>query len=137
METEAFRTLIESYLQPVLMRAGFAAGQWGERARGAGVIFCAAGDDYVRRHAQLVDNGSQWDDVYCVDITIEGSIDRGIDRFDVEFEPLVDLLARTGQGDDAAALPSLFQLNRPDRDLRRVAQMLSRLYHDAEPSRPG
>jgi hypothetical protein len=101
------------------------------------VIFCAAGDDYVRRHPQLVDNGSHWDDVYCVDITIEGSVDRGIERFDVEFEPLIDLLAGTGHGDDAAALLSLLQLNRPDRDLRRVAQMLSRLFCDAEPSKPG
>jgi hypothetical protein len=136
MPSQDLRALVESYLEPVLLRAGFAAGQWGDSPRGAGVIFCAAGDVYVRRHPQLVDDGSHWDDVYCVDLTIEGSVDRGIATFDVEFEPLVDLLARTGHGDDAAALPSLFQLSHPDRDLRCVADVLARLYRDAERPTP-
>lgn len=90
----------------------------------------------MRRHPQLVDNGSHWDDVYCIDLTIEGSVDRGIDRFDVEFEPLADLLSRMGHGDDAAALPSLLRLSHPDRDLQQVAEILSRLYRGVEQSPP-
>ena len=130
MSAQHLRSLVERHIEPILVRAGFAAGQWAHGVAGGGisVIFCAAGDDYVHRHPDLVEVGDQWVDVHCVDITIEGSLDHGIDRFDVEFESLADLLARTGHDDDAAVLPSLLRLDDPDRDLQRVADLLSGLY---------
>lgn len=94
MPPSAFRSLIETHVEAVLVHAGFAAGQWS--VDNAGVIFYAAAHDYIRRHPDLVDDGHQWGDAYCIDITIEGPVDGGITRFDVEFEPLADLLARTG-----------------------------------------
>lgn len=124
--SSSFRTLTERYLEPVLVRAGFAKGQWGDD--GVGVIFCAAGDDYVHRHPGLTANGEQWDDVYCVDVMIEGTVAGGIRRFDVEFEPLDDLLARTGHGREVPRLSSLFRLERPDDDLACLARILTRLY---------
>jgi hypothetical protein len=118
-------------VEPVLVRAGFAAGQW--TIDDAGVIFCAAAGEYIRRHPDLVDGSPHWGDAHCIDITIEGTVDGGITRFDVEFEPLADLLTRTGRGPDTAALPSLFRLDRPDEDLQRLGETVARLY-DSPPA---
>jgi hypothetical protein len=124
----AFRALVETHLEPVLVRAGFATGQW--TVDDAGVTFCAAAHDYIRRHPSLVDDSQQWDDAHCIDITIDGSVDGGITAFNVEFEPLADLLTRAGRGHghDSAALASISRLDQPEDDLRRLAEILSGLY---------
>jgi hypothetical protein len=123
------RALIETHVEPVLVRAGFAAGQW--TVDDASVTFCAAADDYRSRHARLVDDRYPWNDAWCVDIIIDGSLDAGITRFEVEFEPLADVLTRAGQGPDVAVLRSLVRLDQPEDDLQRLGEILSRLYNEA------
>jgi hypothetical protein len=117
----------------VVVRAGFAEGQWAVE-RGdpedptCSVIFCAGGSDYVGRYPHLTDDGSQWAEACCVDIMIEGSIRDGVTRLDVEFETLGRLLARTGRRSDVERLPRLLRLRDPERDLEDLAAVLSDLY---------
>ena len=128
-----FQALIQTYIEPVLVQAGFATGQWAER-RSVGedpscsVTFCAGGSDYVGRYPHLSENGSDWADAYCVDITIEGSIHEGVTRVDVEVEPLGQLLDRTGRRSDVERLPGLLGLRDPERDFEDLAEVLSDLY---------
>jgi hypothetical protein len=128
-----FEALIQTYIEPVLVQAGFAKGQWAEE-RGVtedpscSVIFCAGGSDYVGRYPHLTDNGSHWADAYCVDITIDGSIHDGVTRVDVEFESLGQLLDRTGRRSEVERLPRLLRLRDPERDVEDLAEVLADLY---------
>ena len=129
----SFRALVESHIEPVVVRAGFAEGQWAVE-RGpkddpvCSVIFCAGSDDYVRRHPHLTDDGPHWGDAHCIDITIAGSMRVGITRFEVEFVPLGDLLAKAGLRSESERLPALLALQHPDQDLLQIGGMVSRLY---------
>ena len=133
MSASRFQALIQTYVEPVMVRAGFAKGQWAEE-RGAledptcSVIFCAAGSDYASRYPHLTDDGPHWADAHCVDITIEGSIREGVSRLEVEFETLGQLLDRTGRRSDAERLPRLLRLRDPERDFEDLAEVLSDLY---------
>jgi len=128
-----FQALIQTHVEPVVVRAGFAEGQWAVE-RGApedptcSVIFCAGGSDYVGRYPHLTDDGSQWAEACCVDIMIEGSIRDGVTRLDVEFETLGRLLARTGRRSAVERLPRLLRLRDPERDFEDLAAVLSDLY---------
>ncbi len=128
-----FRVLAQTCIEPVLVRAGFAKGQWAEE-RGAtddpscAVTFCAGQTDYVDRYPRLADDAWHSDHTYCVDIIVEGSIRRGITRLDVESESLGQLLERTGRHSDVERLPRLLRLRNPERDFEDLAEVLSDLY---------
>jgi hypothetical protein len=128
-----FQALIQTHVEPVLVQAGFARGQWAKE-RGAtddpfySVIFCASTSGYVGRYPSLTDNGPHWADAYCIDITIEGSIGDGVTRLDVEYEPLEQLLDRTGRRSDAERLPRLLRLRDPEHDIGELAELLSDVY---------
>lgn len=133
VSTSRFRALIQTRVEPVLVRAGFAKGQWAEEREGpddptCSVIFCAGATDYVSRYPHLTDDGSHWADAYCVDITIAGSIRDGVTRLEVEFETLGQLLDRIGRRTDVERLPRLLGLRDPDRDFEDLADILSHLY---------
>jgi hypothetical protein len=72
---------------------------------------------------------------HCVDITIDHGAE-GNARFDVECEPLAELLARAGLDDDAEALLSVLKLHRPVRHAQRLGETLTRLYGSREPLPP-
>lgn len=71
--------VVSAALDPVLMPAGFAAGQYGEggeggedRSTGSQVIFCAAHDEISDLHSWLPQANSQKRDVgACVDLVVE------------------------------------------------------------------
>ena len=127
----SFRALVESHIEPVVVRAGFAQGQWAVE-RGpkddpfCSVIFCAAADDYVRRYPHLSDDDA-WGDVPCIDITINGSLRDGVTGLDVEFVPLGDVLAVAGLHSESERLPALLTLRHPDQDLLQIGGMVSKL----------
>jgi hypothetical protein len=133
MPAGQFRALVEAHIEPVVVLAGFAEGQWAQE-RGpkddpvCSVIFCAAANDYVRRYPRLSDDRPHWGDVPCIDITIEGSMRDGVTRLDVEFVPLGDLLAKAGLHSDSERLPALLALRYPDQDFLQVGGIFSELY---------
>ena len=124
MKGRTLREVVTAHVEPVLVEAGFTAGQWGGSFTSA--TFCAGEDEYRRRHPTLVVDDA--DGSHCIDVVVEGEPLGGITRLDVEFEPLDALLRRAGHDEDADALPDRLRLADADEDARAIAAMFARLY---------
>lgn len=126
--------VISTHLNPVLVPAGFAAGQGGfDGAVGTGqVIFCAAQDDLSRRfpllpHVWEPEPGAG----RCVDlvVTVDAASIRGVA---LEGQPLAETLRATGQQDLADTVVDLHTLS-GNEAASRLTRALAVLFPTASP----
>lgn len=104
--------VVSAALDPVLMPAGFAAGQYGEggeggedRSTGSQVIFCAAHDEISDLHSWLPQANSQKRDVgACVDLVVEINNQSRVEFIHLEGLSLEETLRHVGRAADADAL---------------------------------
>jgi hypothetical protein len=147
----AFAALAERHLGPVLTRAGFAAGQWGSGSPTSvsytvdadgrpgrsvtivepwreGGTYCADGGEYIARYPHVARQGWLTSAATCVDVVIDGTIERGVDRLDVENVALGDLLRGLGHDADAALVDHALASGDAATALPTLAAVLERLY---------
>ena len=100
--------LVSLSLDPVLAPAGFLAGAYGDDGAGTvQVLFCAAHDEFSRRHPRLPQANAQEQIGTCVDLVIDVQADGTLGRLDLEGLSLAETLHRTGlvaDGDEVAEL---------------------------------
>lgn len=120
--------LVQEALDPMLVAAGFLAGQGGDAPDGsAQVIYCLAHDELVRRHPMLPQAGSGDAPGACDDLVVEIGMDGSLDRLDLEELPVVETLRRAGLVTDAEAVAAI--LGRPCAEtLPTVRAALGRLF---------
>jgi len=91
-------------LDPVLVPAGFAAGQGGRHDSAGQVIYCAGHDDFSERHPALPQAGDQqYNDSPCTDLVVEYDGDH-IMKLDLEGIAVRDTLRAIGRQADADAV---------------------------------
>jgi hypothetical protein len=92
--------LVSAALDPVLVPAGFQAGQYGEGGvdldRDTQVVFCAAADDFSARYPTLPQANQQGPDGGCVDLVIEVQADGTLIRLDLEETSIERTLRHVG-----------------------------------------
>jgi hypothetical protein len=104
--------LVSEALDPVLVPAGFAAGQYGDEGveprAGRQVIFCAAHDKLSDRYPRLPQANAQEREVgACIDLVIEVDRDDRISFVDLEGPSLEETLRDVGQVADAQAVAAV------------------------------
>jgi hypothetical protein len=91
-----------SALDPVLVPAGFLAGQGGEDQDGGGqVIFCIGHDALSIRYPLLPQADPDGASGRCDDVVIDVGVGGTLDRIDLEAMSLVQTLRQVGLDDDA------------------------------------
>lgn len=120
--------LVQEALDPVLVAAGFLAGQGGDAPDGsAQVIYCLAHDQLVRRHPMLPQAGSGDAPGRCDDLVVEIGADGSLHRLDLEQLSVVETLRRVGLEADAQAVATV--VGRPCTEaLPTVRTALGRLF---------
>lgn len=120
-------SLVRLSLDPVLVPAGFQAGQGGVDDDGSTqVIFCARYDEFRHRYP-LLPQASADDPVTCVDLVVDVDADGRPARLDLEGMSLAATLVRAGMGADGEAVSQVG--GRPMAEgLPVVAAALSRLF---------
>lgn len=92
--------LVGAALNPVLVPAGFQAGQYGEGGddldRDTQVIFCAAADKFSARYPTLPQADQQGAGGACVDLVIEVQADGMLLRLDLEGTSIESTLRHVG-----------------------------------------
>jgi hypothetical protein len=104
--------VVSAALDPVLVPAGFAAGQYGDygkggddRYTGSQIIFCAAHDEISDLHPWLPQANSQERGVgACVDLVVDINDRSRVEFIDLEGLSLEETLRRVGRAADADAL---------------------------------
>jgi hypothetical protein len=106
----ALRTgrLVSAALDPVLIPAGFQAGQFGEggedREEDAQIIFCAEHDEFSARHSRLPQANQQQPGGTCVDLVVNVRADGTLAGLDLEGTSLEETLRRVGLATDGEAV---------------------------------
>jgi hypothetical protein len=119
--------VIGAALDPVLVPAGFAAGQHGHSDGSGSVIFCAGYDEFSDRYPTLPQaNGQSRGMGACVDLTIDYDAN-GLVEIDLEGISVPDTLREVGRPGDADAADQA--VNQPvDAALASLASVLTRLF---------
>lgn len=100
--------LVSLSLDPVLVPAGFLSAQYGEDGAGNGqVIFCAAHDEFSRRHPLLPQANAQQQVGTCVDLVIDVQADGTLGRLDLEGVSVAQTLHHAGLGTDGEEVAGL------------------------------
>ena len=108
MTTEGIGRLVSRALDPVLVPAGFQGGQYGDdRGGDIQIIFCAAHDDFSRRHPQLPQANQQQRDGTCVDLVADIGSDGAVGRLDLEGTSVAETLRHVGLVEDGEAVARL------------------------------
>lgn len=127
--------VVSAALDPVLVPAGFAAGQYGDhgdggedRPTGSQVIFCAAHDELSDLHPWLPQADSQERGVgACVDLVVDIDDQSRVEFIHLEGLSLEETLRRVGRPADADALARVDGQAVEDA-LPVVASVLKRLF---------
>lgn len=124
--------LVRLALDPLLVSAGFQAGQHGGDSEGdAQVIFCAAHDEFSLRHPRLPQANQQQQRGTCVDLVVDVLADGTLGRLDLEGTSVTDTLLHAGLTADGEAVSLLN--SRPMRDcLPIIEAALGRLLRVAD-----
>ncbi len=97
--------LVRLLLDPVLVPAGFQAGQCGSDGEGnVQVIFCAGHEDFSRRYPRLPQAYQQESVGRCVDLVVDVWVDGTIGSLDLEGISIAETLLRTGLDADSDAV---------------------------------
>ena len=127
--------VVSAALDPVLMPAGFAAGQYGDhvegdedRPTGSQVIFCAGHDEISDLHPWLPQANSQERGVgACVDLVVDINDQSRVEFIHLEGLSLEETLRRVGRAADADAVARV-DGQAIDSALPVIASALKRLF---------
>jgi hypothetical protein len=96
-----------------------------------GGTYCAAGGQYLSRYPDLALDVPERYAERCVDIVIDGTVDRGVARIEVDGQPLADLLRDVGRDADADAVDVALASGAAAAAVPVLADVLARLYRRA------
>ncbi|KAA1424112.1 hypothetical protein [Nocardioides antri] len=100
--------LVSAVLDPVLVPAGFQAGQYGEggddRDGDAQIIFCAGHEEFSIRHSRLPQANQQEPGGTCVDLVVEVRADGTLAGLDLEGTSIEETLRHVGLTADSEAV---------------------------------
>ena len=124
--------LVTISLDPVLVPAGFQAGQGGDGSEGdVQIIFCAPHDEFSRRYPRLPQAIRPEEGVTCVDLVLDVWADGTLGRLDLEGTSIEETLLRAGMVADSAAVARV--LGRPMvESLPVIEAALRRLFADPD-----
>ena len=108
MTTEGIGRLVSRALDPVLVPEGFQGGQHGDDREGdVQIIFCAAHDDFSRRHPHLPQANQQQHAGTCVDLVVDIWADGTLVRLDLEGTSVAATLRHAGLVEEGEAVEQL------------------------------
>ena len=130
MAAKGLGSLVGLSLDPVLVPAGFQAGQCGDDGEGSvQVIFCAEHDEFSRRYPRLPQANQQEQGGACVDLVLDAWADGTLSRLDLEGTSIEETLLHAGMVRNSKAVSQLG--GRPLAEgLPVVAAALRRLFGD-------